>query len=67
MKQPYSVDLINFVASLVFGSEMNQITEETAAIDIKEWAAEGYDLPHDMTPEAYAYLWNSFCGIDDKK
>lgn len=63
----YSVDLINFVAALVYGAEMLPITEQDAAVDIEEWTAEGYDIPHDMTPAAYASIWNSFCGEGKKQ
>jgi len=61
----YSAELVNFVAGLIYGAEMNPITEQDAAFDIEEWVAEGYEIPNDMTPEAYASLWNSF--VEDEK
>lgn len=61
MKKEYSSDVINFVACLVFGADMIPITIEDATFDIQEWKKEGSDLPGDLTPEAYAEIWNNFC------
>lgn len=64
MKKEYSADVVNFIACLVFGADLIPITVADAAYDIQEWKKEGMDLPEDLTPEAYAEIWNGFCEVD---
>ena len=51
-----------FVRNL-FDADRNgvgRITVEDAALDLRNFRAEGWDLPDDITPEAYAEIWNGF-------
>ena len=40
------------------------ITVEGAAYDLKNFKADGVDLPDDITPETYAEAWNDAVAHD---
>lgn len=51
--------LTNFVASMMYGEELEPMTIEEAAYTIKQWEAEGLEIPECVTPESYSDEWNS--------
>ena len=54
-----------FVASIRDNSTgYNDImTPETAAIDLKNFTAEGWDIPEGMTPQDYTDAWNELLEV----
>jgi len=51
-----------FVRNL-FDADSNgvgRLSVEDAAQDLRNFRAEGWDLPEDITPETYAEIWNGF-------
>lgn len=50
--------LKNFVASMMYGEELEPMTIEEAAYTIEQWKAEGLEIPECVTPESYSDEWN---------
>lgn len=52
-----------FVAELfsVHPVTPEKMTVEDARCDLRNFRADGWAIPEELTPELYAALWNEFC------
>lgn len=69
MNKDMEVKIIAFIASIFCASTEGRepITQEEAWLTIKEWKAEGIELPRGLDAWAYAHYWNEFCEKEGKE
>ena len=51
-------ELVNFVASCLYGEDAHQISLDDAYYTIRRWEDEDIELPEDITPESLYLEWN---------